>query len=308
MGDILSSSSDLSPLVFSQLIVLLADDWLVGISDFMVHVVFAELLYLSLMLDSVDVEVLEVGEHSLVGALLQIESQVVIEVSQLFNWYVISEWLLSCLVTLHIVLVLNLEVHFSVGHSDSDAVKECYFESVLWDSLVLLSLDQCPEVLEHLLILLINLLMLSQEPQYREESAHWLISVHLILPRGLSSFFLFILSLFLLHLVEFSLELLHDYLVSVLVLEDLLLRLIPDLIKLNLLELVLLLSAFCIIIQSLVQSCSVTFHNWYIPLCSSGIGLWVDIDVWDFSLGFEVLVLVENGLSLLLYLLLVQVV
>jgi hypothetical protein len=85
MGDILSSSSDLSPLVFSQLIVLLADDWLVGISDFMVHVVFAELLYLSLMLDSVDVEVLEVGEHSLVGALLQIESQVVIEVSQLFN-------------------------------------------------------------------------------------------------------------------------------------------------------------------------------------------------------------------------------
>jgi hypothetical protein len=85
MGDVLSSSSDLSPLVFSQLIVLLADDWLVGISDFMVHVVFAELLYLSLMLDSVDVEVLEVGEHSLVGALLQIESQVVIEVSQLFN-------------------------------------------------------------------------------------------------------------------------------------------------------------------------------------------------------------------------------
>ena len=83
--------------------------------------------------------------------------------------------------------------------------------------------------------------------------------MHLVLPRSFSSLFLLHLSHLLLDLVEFSLELVHDYLVSVLILEDLILRLVPDLIKLYLLKLVLILSAFCVIIESLIQGCSIAF-------------------------------------------------
>jgi len=146
-----------------------------------------------------------------------------------------------------------------------------------------------------------ELLVSLADVSLRQEAHHQHGSDHSVEIHQLFLFIFFLLALlffsfldFLLHLLDFPFELVHHDLVRVVVLEPLILWKVPHLVQLFLLLLVFFSPPLSIIIKNLIQSSSVSL--WLIS--SPPLG--------GVHLRLNELVLIQEGLSMLLHLLLVQ--
>ena len=138
----LLSIGELHSLLLGQLCVLLANNWLVGVSLINVNEALAELFHLSMVLNSVNIETLEMCEDFAMRASLDPKLAIVVDLRDAVERAFL---LLSNLLVLLVCLVI-----LDLGRLQANDVREDTLESVGRDALVDRTLAELPQVLHQL--------------------------------------------------------------------------------------------------------------------------------------------------------------
>jgi hypothetical protein len=135
-------SSNLLPLLQSQLGILFTNQWFMRISCICVYISFAKLLIQTHKLYPVNVEILEVSKHLLMISLFEIKLHIIIKKSHLLYLDFFLLWLLSCCISIFFFgFFLSFYVLLSIFYCYSNTVQQYDSQSINRNSFIFFSLN-----------------------------------------------------------------------------------------------------------------------------------------------------------------------